>query len=90
MVKLVRTLAPENGMHFEDICSFETMGHVGIWDHAAGAFVLLAKTEVEFHPALLPNCSNLDKLDDLVYAECEEHIISVSDRSTYKIVLTEE
>ena len=87
---MVRTLAPENGMHFEDICSFETMGHVGIWDHEAETFVLLAKMEVEFRPAHLPNCSNLDKLDDLVYAECDEHIISVSGRSIYKIVLTEE
>jgi hypothetical protein len=90
MVKLIRTLAPENGMHFEDICSFHTMNYIGIWNHAADKYALFAKSDVEFNLVHLTFCENLDELDDRVYAECDEHIISVSDRSTYEFALTED
>lgn len=89
MVKLIRTLAPENGMHFDDICCFQTMNHIGIWNHAEDKFALISKTDIEFNLVHLPYCENLDDLDSQVYAECEEHIISVSDRATYEIALTE-
>ena len=90
MVKLIRTLAPENGMQFEEICSFHTMNYIGVWNHAADTFALVAKSDVEFNLVHLPTCENLDELDDRVYAECDEHIISVSDRSAFVIALTEE
>lgn len=89
MVKLIRTLAPENGMRFEDIAGFRTMNYIGLWNHVIDMFALVAKSDLEFRLVHLPPCENLDELDDRVYAECEEHIISVSDRSTYEITLTE-
>lgn len=89
MVKLIRTLAPENGMPFDEICCFHTMNYIGIWNHAADKFALFAKSDFELNLVHLPTCENLDELDDCVYAECDEHIISVSDRSTYEFALTE-
>ena len=90
MVKLIRTLAPENGMHFEDICSFETTNYIGIWNAAADRFALVAKSDIEFHLIHLPQCTDINRLDELVYVKCEEHIVCVSDRSCYAISLTED
>ena len=90
MVKLIRTLAPENGMHFEEICSFRTMNYIGIWNHAEDKFALVEKSGVQFDLVHLPICENLDELDSSVYEVCAEHIISVSDRSAFEIALTEE
>lgn len=90
MVKLIRTLAPENGMHFDEVCGFHTMNYIGVWNSATNKFALVAKSDVEFNLVHLPACKNLDELDDCVYAECDEHIISVSDSSAYAMTLTEE
>lgn len=89
MIKLIRTLAPENGMRFDDIACFQTMNYIGIWNHAADKFALVAKSDVEFNLVHLPFCGSLDELDDCVCAECDEHIISVSDRATFEFTLTE-
>ena len=90
MVKLIRVFAPENGMHFDEICSFETMNYIGIWNHAEDKFALVAKSDLEFNLIHLPICDDLDELDGRVYAECDEHIISVSYNSTYEIALKED
>ena len=87
MVKLIRTLAPENGMHFDEICSFHTMNYIGIRNHAEDKFALVAKSDVEFHLVHLPTCTDLDELDSRVFAECDEHIIAVSHKSTYEIAV---
>ena len=89
MVKLIRTLAPENGMNFDEIGCFQTASYVGFWNHELGRYALVAKSDVEFHLVHLQPCKNLDELDDRVYGQCEEHIISVSDRAEYEINLTE-
>lgn len=89
MVKLIRTLAPENGMSFRDIYSFRTMNYIGIWNFEAKRFALVAKSGVEFRAVNLPACESLDDLDFCVYAACNEHIIWVSDKAAYSITLTE-
>ena len=89
MIQLIRTLAPENGMHFDEICSFHTANYIGIWNPAEDKFALVAKHDAEFRLVHLPICATLDELDSRVFAECEEHIVAVSDRSTYKLALTE-
>lgn len=89
MVKLIRSLAPENGMPFNDICSFHTMNYIGIWNFVADKFTLIAKSDIEFRAVNLLSCESLDELDGRVYAACDEHIIGVSDRSTYSFTLTE-
>jgi hypothetical protein len=50
MVKLIRTLAPENGMAFEDVLSFETENYVGLWNHVNDTFVIFARSEDCFSP----------------------------------------
>lgn len=89
MVKLIRTLAPENGMHFDYIASFHTMNYIGIWNHAADRFALVAKSDIEFRLIHLPVCGDLDELDECVFKECDEHIIAVSERCGYEFSLTE-
>lgn len=90
MISLIRTLTPANGLEFEEICSFETDGFVGIWNHVSDRFVLVARGSSEFNLMTLPACENLDQLDREVYNLIEEHIIGVSDSSTYNIMIEEE
>ena len=89
MIKLIRTLSPENGMNFEDIMSFQTTNYVGIWNHESESFVLMAEQDNYFCVFELHNCNNLDELDNEVYKMCEEHIIGVSSESNYRILLNE-
>lgn len=88
MVKLIRTLAPENGMDLGNVLSFETENYIGLWNYNNDSFVLIRKSEIEFHPVNLPRfIETFGELDDVVYEECDEHIIGVSDRSDYRITL---
>lgn len=89
MINLIRTLTPANGLEFEEICSFETEDFIGIWNHESDRFVLFARDDNEFHLWTLPVCENLDRLDQEVYNLVEEHIIGVSDSSTYSITIEE-
>ena len=89
MIRLIRTLTPENGLDFAEICSFETKDFVGIWNHESNRFVLVARNDNEFHLWTLSACESLDELDHEVYNLVEEHIIGVSDNSTYTILLEE-
>ena len=89
MVKLIHTIAPENGMDFEEICSFETKTMIGIWNHESNRFVLFAPDDIEFHLWTLPACKSLEQLDQEVYNIVEEHIVGVSDSSTYNITIEE-
>lgn len=90
MVKLIRTLAPEDGMKFEDIVSFETKNYVGIWNHTGDSFVLFAKYDCQLDIMRLFDCESLDELDDQVYKLIGERIIGVSDSGSYKFILVEE
>jgi hypothetical protein len=53
MVKVIRSLTPENGADFEDIMSFETENYVGLWSHTDDAFILFARTDEYFNPVNL-------------------------------------
>lgn len=88
MAKVIMTIAPEDGMFFENINSFETENYIGIWDRVRDEFMLLDKTASYFEPYYLDgDYKDLRELDEAVYEECEEHITEVFDTSEYKIKL---
>ena len=88
MAKVIMTIAPEDGMFFENINSFETENYIGIWDRVRDEFVLLDKTAAYFEPYYLDgDYKDLRELDEAVYEECEEHITEVFDTSKYEIKL---
>jgi hypothetical protein len=87
MAKVIKTIAAENGMDFQDIMSFKTDNYIGIYDNAKGEFALMYKSGTYFEPTYLKYVSSLGKLDDLVFEECEEHITEVFDRSDYVLTL---
>ena len=87
MIRLVRSLALENGQDFEEVCSFVTDDFIGLYDHNSDCFVMMAKSDCAFNLTALPHCNSLDELDDAVYEECGEHIIGVSCDSNYKIIV---
>lgn len=88
MAKVIMTIAPEGNMCFEEILSFKTDRHVGIWDSAGERFVLMRQSDMVFEPWLLDGVyENLSELDSDVYRLCEEHITDVFDTSGYTIIL---
>ena len=90
MVKIIRTLTPENGMKFHAICSFETENHIGIYNYAEDRFVIMNQSDYGLHLITLPASATLDELDNAVYEACEERIISVSESSTYEFIIKED
>lgn len=88
MAKVIMTIAPEDGMMFENILSFKTENYVGLWDRVLDQFILMNKSGVNFEPFYLNGIyEDLKELDDAVYTECDEHITEVFDRSDYTITL---
>jgi hypothetical protein len=87
MAKVIMALTPENGMEFFNIMSFETKSYIGLWNQDKGGFVLLRKSSRLYEPICLEECSSLKELDDMVYMECEEHIVEVYEDSFYTISL---
>lgn len=87
MAKVIKTIAPENGMDFDDIVAFKTESYIGIFDNAKGDFMLIRQFGAYFEPCYIKYVDNLGKLDDAVFEECEEHITDVFDRSDYSLTL---
>ena len=87
MAKLITTIVVENGMDFDEICSFETETCVGIYSHNHNTFIVMEKSSCEFHPCILPVCRDLEELDNEVYKVTDEHILEVYDTSDYIFVL---
>ena len=88
MAKVILTIAPEDGMFFEDIMSFKTENYVGIWDNAKGSFMLMRQSGRYFEPWYLEgNYENLQELDNAVCEECDEHITEVFSGSDYNFEL---
>ena len=90
MIKIIRTLTPENGMKFHDICSFETGTCIGIYNHAEDRFVIMKHSGYGFNLITLPACATLDELDNAVYKVCDEHIIGVYESSKYEFIIKED
>lgn len=86
MVKVIRTLTPENGMDFMDILSFETESYIGLWDYVNNHFIATNKCERELRIFTVLG-DTLTELDEYMFKHFEEHIIGVSDRSDYRITL---
>lgn len=89
MQKVIRKLIPENNMDFEDICSFETESYIGIWNHKIDDYVVFAKSDCEFWLHPLPTCIDLEELDNKIYDLVQEHIIGVSECSSYIFEINE-
>ena len=87
MAKVIVTIAPENDMFFEDILSFETENHIGIWSYEKDCYVLLCKSGKFYEPSYLKKCENLRELNEAVLEECDEHIEEVFDVCNYTIKL---
>ena len=87
MAKVVLTIAADDGMSFEQIMSFKTENHIGIWNGIEECFVLIKKRDIWFEPWLLDKCNDLQELDNIVFEKCDEHITEVFDNSIYEIKL---
>lgn len=87
MAKVITTITAEDGMDFEKIMSFNTRHYIGIYAANESTFVLLEKSSTYFEPRILQYCYSLKELDDVVFAECQEHIMEVFDNSDYTIEL---
>ena len=89
MIKVITSIVPENGMDFEEICSFKTDNYIGIWNHRESSWFLFSESDIEFNGISIPNCETLADLDNAVYDVCDEHIIEVSESQSYHFVLIE-
>lgn len=87
MIELVHTIAPKEPLDVLDVCSFLTATYVGIWDHQHNQYILLPNEEELLYLHIVPSCETYAELDQKVFDEIEEHILSVSDRSDYSITL---
>lgn len=87
MAKVITTLAAEDGLNFNYICSFKTESCIGIWNYANDNFMLVNKSDIKFRPYFIPNCKNLEELDKKVYDACDEHITEVFKDSGYTFTL---
>lgn len=90
MHKVIRKLTPENNIDFENICSFETDSYIGIWDQANDTYAIMKKSDFEFWLHQLPECTDLEDLDNKVYGLTNEHIIGVSEFSNYTFRIDED
>lgn len=78
MAKVIKTLAVEDGLDFDNITYFETEKYVGVWSFSKSKFILIKRSnDTDFNPMDIDNCTNLQELDDEVFRLCEEHIIEV-------------
>lgn len=87
MAKLIRKLVVENNMRFDDIVSFRAGYWIGIWDFHHDEFVMFAKEDSEFRIVPLPECNDLQGLDNEVYKLSECHIDEVYDECKYEFIL---
>ena len=87
MIELVHTLAPKEPLDISEVSSFRTATYVGIWDHQHNQYILLPDEEESLFLHTVPSCETYAELDQKVFDEIEEHILSVSDRSDYSITL---
>ena len=90
MAKLKKVLTADNGLIFDDCCSFETEHYVGIWSDTSDRFLLVAKNGRIFSQIELPICSDYSELFDAVYNECEEVIEEVYSSGGYEIAIERE
>ncbi len=90
MQNVIRKLMPENDMDFEEICSFETLNCIGIWNHNRGRFVVFEQSDLEMWMYEVPEVKNLEELDCEVCKLIDEHIIRVSECSNYTFKIDED
>lgn len=89
MQDVIRKLMPENNMPFEEICSFETLNHIGIWNYKSESFIVFEQSGLEMWMYEVSKVETLKELDVEVYELIGEHIIGVSDCSSYTFKIDE-
>lgn len=87
MAKVIRTFAADNGMVFDDVCSFKTESHIGLYDGCSSQFVLIPMADSYLNITPLGNPGTLSDLCDAVKEVCDEDVLEVFDRSDYVIRL---
>lgn len=88
MAKVITTIAPANGMNYEDITCFKTDGYIGFWEDGYGKFVLMPQSSGYFDIRWIDEYpKSLAALDDAVMEEVNEHITDVFDNQGYAITL---
>ena len=87
MIELVQTLAPKEPLDIGEVISFLTATYVGIWDYQHSQFILMPDEDEVLYLHFVPPCSTYAELDKRVFEEIEEHILSVSSESDYRITL---
>lgn len=88
MAKVITTIAPEDGMDYDDIVCFKTENYVGFWEDGYGKFVLMSQSSRHLYVHWIDEYpKSLSALDDAVMEEVNEHITEVFDDQSYTIVL---
>lgn len=89
MAKVINTIGIEDGMNYNDVFSFRTLSHVGIWDHNSEMFAVINEVCNEFYIKFIDIdiANTLEKLDKEVYEFTNEHILEVFGRSNCRIKL---
>ena len=73
-------------MNFEDIVACKTRNYLILWDYKIQRYVIMPQSDVVFHAETLPECNSFSELNEAVYKECGEFIISTS--FVYKYTIT--
>ena len=90
MIKVIRTLYPENNISFDDICSFKTENFVGIYEENSCKFIIMPQNDYSFRIKILPQCNTLDELDNTVYYITGERITEVSECSEFEFIIRDQ
>ena len=79
MVRIIRSLAAEDGTRFDDIQSFVTESFVGVWNGVSESFLLMSASADYFEAFKIPFCKSYEELDSAVMKICGEHVLAVSE-----------
>lgn len=88
MAKVIKTIAPEDGMDYVDITCFKTESYIGFWEDGYGKFVLIPQCSDYFDIRWIDEYpKSLAALDDAVMEEVDEHITDVFHKQSYAFEL---
>lgn len=91
MIEVKRVLGFDNGLQFQDMKVFKTENNLVIFDEGYDEWVIISQIDSWFETyRIAEEVNTLDKLDDLVFEACGEHIEFASDNSGYAIILDDD
>lgn len=86
MAKVIRKLVVEDNTNFESIGAFKTEHYVGFWEYQTEQFMFFTDEEEKW-VVVIPECADLEELDEKVFEATNEHILEVFNQFEYKIKL---